>query len=102
MRQPTHPGAILREDILPAINVTKTSLASALDISRQMLYGILNEEKPVSPETAIKLGAYFGNNPEMWLNMQMKYDLFKARKTIKPAVLKRIEKEKVAAWIIKA
>jgi len=97
MRKPTHPGAILREDILPAMDVTKTNLANALDISRQMLYGILNEEKGVSPETAIKLGAYFGNNPEMWLNMQMKYDLFKARKTINPAVLKRIEKEKAEA-----
>ena len=97
MRKPTHPGAILREDMLPAMNVSKTSLANALDISRQMLYGILNEEKGVSPETAIKLGAYFSNNPEMWLNMQMKYDLFKARKTIKPAVLKRIEKEKAVA-----
>jgi len=97
MRKPTHPGAVLREDILPELEVSKTSLAHALDISRQMLYGIINEEKPVSPETAIKLAAYFGNEPEMWLNMQMKYDLYKAQKAIKPSVLKRIEKEKAAA-----
>ena len=97
MRKPTHPGAVLREDILPELEVSKASLARALDMSRQMLYGIINEEKPVSPETAIKLAAYFGNEPEMWLNMQMKYDLYKAQKAIKPGVLKRIEKEKAAA-----
>jgi addiction module HigA family antidote len=97
MRQPTHPGAILREDILPELEISKAGLARALDISRQLLYGILNEEKPITPETAIKLAAFLGNEPEMWLNMQMKYDLYKAQKAIKPSVLKRIEKEKDAA-----
>jgi addiction module HigA family antidote len=53
MRQPTHPGAILREDILPELEISKAGLARALDISRQLLYGILNEEKPITPETAI-------------------------------------------------
>lgn len=92
-RKPIHPGAVLREDILPELEVSKASLARSLNISRQMLYGILNEEKPVSPETAIKLAAYFGNEPEMWLNMQMKFDLYKAQKAIKPSVLKQIKKD---------
>lgn len=97
MRQPTHPGALLREDILPELEISKAGFARALDISRQLLYGILNEEKPITPETAIKLATFLGNEPEMWLNMQMKYDLYKAQKSIKPSLLKRIEKERVAA-----
>ncbi len=49
---PTHPGALLREDILPALGMTKVQVANALGISRQHLYDILSEKKPVSAETA--------------------------------------------------
>lgn len=96
MRKPTHPGAVLREDILPELEVSKASLARALGISRQMLYGILNEEKSVTAEMAIKLAAYFDNEPEMWLNMQMQCDLYKARKVIKANVINRIKKASAA------
>lgn len=72
----------MREDVLPELEISKAGLARTLDISRQLLYGILNEEKPISPETAIKLATFLGNEPEIWLNMQMKYDLYKARKAI--------------------
>jgi len=90
-RQPTHPGAILREDVLPTLSITRTAFAESIQMSRTMLYAILNEEKPVTPETAIKLSIALGNTPEMWLNMQMKYDIWEKRKTMKP-ILKRIKR----------
>jgi addiction module HigA family antidote len=82
-RQPTHPGAVLREDVLPALCITRKAFAESINISRTMLYAILNEEKPITPETAIKLGIVLDNSPEMWLNMQMKYDVWAKRKALK-------------------
>lgn len=72
---PTHPGAILREDVLPALNVTVAAAAKALGISRQQLHGILAEKKPISPRMAVRLGKYCGNGPDFWLAMQMRRDL---------------------------
>jgi addiction module HigA family antidote len=58
-RCPTHPGAFLREIVLPAIRANKVEIAAALGISRQSLYGILAEKQPVTPATAVRLGAVF-------------------------------------------
>lgn len=76
--RPTHPGAILREDILPALRLSKTQVAAALKISRETLYKILKEEAPVTPSMALRLGKAFGNTPEFWLNLQQAHDIAKA------------------------
>lgn len=81
-RCPTHPGALLRDEILPAIQKTKSDIADALDISRQHLYDILNERKPVSPEIAAKLGKAFGDGPGVWLRMQAAYDAWHAERQV--------------------
>jgi len=81
-RCPTHPGALLREDILPAIAVGKSELANALGISRQHLYDIVNEKKPVSPEIAVRLGKAFGDGPGPWLRMQAEYDAWHAARDV--------------------
>ena len=60
-RCPTHPGALLREDVIPATGRTKTEIAQLLGISRQHLYDILRERKPVSPAVAVRLGKLFGD-----------------------------------------
>jgi len=72
---PTHPGEILREDIFPAVGLTKVEIARRLGISRQTLYDILEERQPVTPAMALRLGRLFGNTPEFWLNLQRDYDL---------------------------
>ena len=95
-RKPTHPGAMLRDVILPEMTITRKELAEILGISRQMLYGILSESKAVSPETATKLGAFFGNSPIMWMNMQVKYDLYNAAKKVGKRKLNAIEKRRSA------
>lgn len=81
-RCPTHPGALLREDILPALEVGKSEVAEAIGISRQHLYDILNERKPVSPEVAVRLGKAFGDGPDVWLRMQAAYDAWHATRKV--------------------
>ena len=71
----THPGETLREDILPALGMSKVALARSLKIGRQHLYDLLNEARPVTPQMALRLGKAFGNSPEFWLRMQQNYDL---------------------------
>jgi antitoxin HigA-1 len=65
-RCPTHPGALLRDDIIPATGRTKAEIAGLLGISRQHLYDILQERKPVSPATAVRLGKLFGDGAGIW------------------------------------
>jgi addiction module HigA family antidote len=74
-RIPTHPGALLREDVFPALKMTKISIAKALGISRSMLYAILAEEAPITPNIALRLGKFLGNGPEIWIDMQVAHDL---------------------------
>ena len=73
--KPTHPGEILREDVLPALSRPKTEIAELLGVSRQTLYDILNEKQPVTPGMALRLGKLFGNGPIFWINLQREYDL---------------------------
>lgn len=80
--QPSHPGELLREIVLPDIDMSKTEVASALHISRQTLYDILNERQPVTAEMAVRFGKFFGNGPRLWLNMQRSYDLAAAERTV--------------------
>ena len=73
--RPMHPGELLREDILPAVARPKTEIARLLGISRQTLYDILGEKKPVTPTMALRLAKMFGGNAESWTNLQRNYDL---------------------------
>ncbi|HEY1750302.1 MAG TPA: HigA family addiction module antitoxin [Caulobacteraceae bacterium] len=70
-----HPGALLREDVLPALGRPKAEIARLLGISRQQLYDILDEKKPVTTSTALRLGKLCGNGPNLWINLQQAWDL---------------------------
>jgi len=78
-RRPTHPGAILREDTLPAIGLTQAEFAEALGISPQMVSRILNEQKPVTVDIAHRIGRALGMPPDIWLRMQQAVDLYDAQ-----------------------
>jgi addiction module HigA family antidote len=91
-RRPTHPGEILREDVLPALDMSVTDAANALHVTRQTLHRILAGSTSVTPEMALRLGKFCGNGPALWLRMQEAYDLWHAERdiadelaTIKPA-----------------
>jgi addiction module HigA family antidote len=75
-RKPTHPGAILREDVLPELGINQTALAQRLGLSRQMISEILREQRPVTPDIAIRLARLLGGTAKSWLNMQQTLDLW--------------------------
>jgi antitoxin HigA-1 len=73
--KPTHPGELLREDFLPALRISKAQVARDLRVSRQQLYDILGEKKPVTTRMALRLAKLLGTSAESWLRMQHAYDL---------------------------
>lgn len=85
-RPPTHPGAILREDVLPALKLTVSQAARDLGVSRQLLHRVLNEQGPITPEMALKIGRLCGNGPDLWINMQAAHDLWHAKQKLGAAL----------------
>ena len=75
-RRPTHPGAILREDVLPALRMTQKEFADRLGVSRLTVSDLLHEKRAVSPDMAMRLARLLGNGPEIWLRMQQTLDLW--------------------------
>ena len=75
-RRPTHPGEILREDVLPALGLTQKEFADRLGVSRLTVSEILLEKRSVTPDMAIRLGKLLGNGPEIWLRMQQAVDVW--------------------------
>lgn len=75
-RCPTHPGALLREDVIPATGKTTSEIAQMLGISRQHLHGVLAERKRVSTKVAVRFAKLFGNEPLFWIRMQGAFDAY--------------------------
>lgn len=78
--RPTHPGEILREDVIPALHMPKVAVAKALRVSRQTLHDLLAGNHGVTPLLALKLERVFGGSAEMWMNLQRDYDLSLVRR----------------------
>ena len=81
-RRPTHPGEILREDVLPSLKLTVTDAAKELGVTRQTLHRVMTGEMAVTPAMALRLGRWCGNGPGLWLRMQVAYDLWYAERAI--------------------
>lgn len=75
-RRPTHPGEILRSDVLPALDLTQREFAERLGVSRLSVSEILHEKRTVTPDMAIRLGKLLGNGPEIWLRLQQAVDVW--------------------------
>jgi len=80
MRDPVHPGRIVRHDCLDPLGLSVTEGARVLGVTRQALSNIVNGKSGISPEMAIRLSKAFGSTPETWLRMQLAFDLAAARK----------------------
>lgn len=74
-RPPTHPGVVVGMELEEA-GLTITEAARRLAVSRRSLSELVNERRSVSPEMALKLGRFFGNGTELWMNMQTRFDLW--------------------------
>ena len=75
-RKPTHPGEVLKEDVIEPLGLTVTDAARRLGVTRKTLSALLNGRSGISPAMAIRIAKATGTTPESWLQMQTKYDLW--------------------------
>jgi addiction module HigA family antidote len=74
VRIPTHPGEILKDE-MRARGLSANRLALDLGVPSGRIVEIINSKRGISPDTALRLGRYFGNSPQFWMNLQVQYDL---------------------------
>ena len=91
MKNPVHPGAIVREDCLKPLELSVTEGARRLGVGRQTLSNLVNEKAAISMEMAFRLSKAFGSTPEVWLGMQLSFDLARSRDLERKIKVKRIE-----------
>ncbi|KPA18223.1 Addiction module antidote protein, HigA [Candidatus Magnetomorum sp. HK-1] len=80
-RKPTHPGVILREDVIKPLGLNVTETAKRLNVSRKSLSMLINEKIALSPKMSIRIAKATGTTPESWLFMQTKLDLWNAQQS---------------------
>ena len=86
---PVHPGEILRDEFLKPMDISVYELANAIKVPRTRVNDIVLGRRAITVDTAIRLGRYFGTSSEFWINLQVRYDLDVADRTLR----RRIEKE---------
>ena len=88
--RPVHPGEILRDE-LEELGLSTSALAKALDIPVNRVTAILNSQRGVTADTALRLARYFGTTPQIWLNLQKSYELRKAEIKVGRQIEKRVK-----------
>lgn len=78
-RAPTHPGEMLVEEFLNPMQITQRELANAIHVPYQRVNELVNQKRGVTPSTALRLARFFGVSADFWLNLQMRWDLYKAQ-----------------------
>ena len=78
-REPTHPGEMLVEEFLNPMQITQRELANAIHVPYQRVNELVNQKRGVTPSTALRLARFFGVSADFWLNLQMRWDLYKAQ-----------------------
>ncbi len=76
--RPIHPGEILREE-METLGISARQLAAALHVPTNRITGIINGQRAVTADTALRLARFFSTTPEFWLNLQVAYDLRRTR-----------------------
>jgi addiction module HigA family antidote len=79
-KNPPHPGRIVRQECLEPLGLTVKEAAKRLGVTRQALNNVVNAKCGISPEMAVRLSQAFGSSPEVWLGLQMDYDLTRIEK----------------------
>jgi antitoxin HigA-1 len=80
MHNPTHPGLIIRDDVLPELQLSVNEAAERLGVSRFTLSRVINGRSAITAEMALRVGKWVGKGPEIWLRMQGQYDVWQANK----------------------
>lgn len=93
---PVTPGEMLKEEFLAEYGLSQNKLAKAIGISPNRIAEIVNNRRRITADTALRLGLFFGNSPEFWINLQAHYDLKMARQNLRPEDAKRIRGRRAA------
>ena len=95
-REPTHPGEMLLEEFLKPMGITQRQLSDAIKVPYQRINEIINGKRGITPSTALRLARYFGTSEDFWLNLQLRWDLYRTirkeeevLKGIKPLEIER-------------
>ena len=103
-RAPTHPGAMLLEEFLIPMGITQRNLADAINVPYQRVNEIINGRRGITPSTALRLGKVFGVSADFWMNIQLRWDLYFAKKSesnalnnIKPLLFHHFESNDASA-----
>ena len=78
-REPTHPGEMLLEEFLKPMGISQQSLSRSIRVPYQRINEIVNKRRGITPATALRLGRYFGNTAAFWMNLQLRWDLYRAQ-----------------------
>jgi len=78
-RQPTHPGEMLAEEFLLPMQITQRELADAIHVPYQRVNELVHQKRGITPSTALRLARFFGVSPDLWLTLQIRWDLYKAQ-----------------------
>lgn len=80
-RQPTHPGEMLLEEFLTPMGLTQRDLADGIRVPYQRVNELVNGRRGITPSTAVRLAKFFGTTPDLWMNLQLRWDLYHAQET---------------------
>ena len=89
-REPTHPGEMLKEEFLIPMEITQRELADGINVPYQRVNELINGKRGVTPSTALRLAKYFGTTPGFWMNLQLRWDLYRAQR-VEARQLEKIE-----------
>ena len=95
-REPTHPGEMLLEEFLKPMGITQRELADRIHVPYQRVNELVNKRRGITPSTALRLAQAFGNSPSFWMNLQLRWDLFRAQQT-EAAEIRRIRPVRVTS-----
>lgn len=93
-REPTHPGEMLLEEFLKPMELSQRNLADGIRVPYQRVNELINRRRGITPATALRLAKYFGNTPGFWMNLQLRWDLYRAQQSEAKALrtIRRVRK----------
>jgi addiction module HigA family antidote len=80
-RTPTHPGEMLLEEFIIPMGITQRALADGIRVPYQRINDLINGRRGITPSSALRLAKFFGNSPDFWMNLQLRWDLYFAQQT---------------------
>ena len=94
-REPTHPGEMLLEEFLAPMGLPQRDLADGIRVPYQRVNELINGRRGITPSTAVRLAKFFGTTPDLWMNLQLRWDLYHAQEA-EARDLERIKRVRVS------